>query len=79
MYVYIYKCNVNMLYDGRSIKIWDLESKSVVAELAPEDIPPTGPKALRVACVSLCWSADGNWLYSGYTDGAIRVWGVSVR
>jgi guanine nucleotide-binding protein subunit beta-2-like 1 protein len=51
----------------------------VVAELAPEDIPPTGPKALRVACVSLCWSADGNWLYSGYTDGAIRVWGVSVR
>ena len=33
----------------------------------------------QVACVSLCWSADGNWLYSGYTDGAIRVWGVSVR
>ena len=37
------------------------------------------PRAAQVACVSLCWSADGNWLYSGYTDGAIRVWGVSVR
>ena len=33
---------------GRSIKIWDLESKNIVAELAPEDIPPTGPKAIRV-------------------------------
>ena len=33
---------------GRSIKIWDLESKNIVAELTPEDIPPTGPKAIRV-------------------------------
>lgn len=27
-------------------------------------------------CVSLSWSADGSTLYSGYTDGMIRVWSV---
>jgi len=62
----------------KSIKVWDLESKNVVADLTPEDVPPTGRKALKVACQSLCWSADGSWLYSGYTDGNIRVWMVSA-
>ena len=28
-------------------------------------------------CVSLAWSVDGLTLYSGYTDGKIRVWTVS--
>jgi guanine nucleotide-binding protein subunit beta-2-like 1 protein len=27
-------------------------------------------------CVSLQWSADGQTLYSGYTDGILRVWAV---
>ena len=58
------------------IKIWDLESKSVVVELRP-DLPPVGKKALQHYCVSLNWSADGSILYSGYTDGAIRVWSVT--
>jgi len=60
-----------------SIKIWDLESKNIVADLVPEDIVPGGPKSVKIACISLCWSADGNSLYSGYTDGCIRVWGVT--
>jgi guanine nucleotide-binding protein subunit beta-2-like 1 protein len=30
-------------------------------------------------CVSLAWSADGATLYSGYTDGIVRVWGVGGR
>jgi guanine nucleotide-binding protein subunit beta-2-like 1 protein len=25
-------------------------------------------------CISLAWSADGNCLFSGYTDSLIRVW-----
>eukprot|EP01010_Urceolus_cornutus_P000348 NODE_1047_length_1143_cov_3371.956124_g798_i0.p1 GENE.NODE_1047_length_1143_cov_3371.956124_g798_i0~~NODE_1047_length_1143_cov_3371.956124_g798_i0.p1 ORF type:complete len:319 (-),score=62.26 NODE_1047_length_1143_cov_3371.956124_g798_i0:116-1072(-) len=58
-----------------SIKIWDLESKTVVAELVPE-LPGIKKKAKPV-CVSLQWSADGSILYSGYTDSTIRVWGVS--
>ena len=59
------------------IKIWDLESKSIVDELTP-DFPPIGKKAMPHFCISLCWSADGSTLYSGYTDGNIRVWAVGI-
>lgn len=58
------------------VKIWDLESKSIVAELRPE-FPMVGKKAQVPYCVSLNWSADGSTLYTGYTDGIIRVWAVS--
>ena len=27
-------------------------------------------------CTSVAWSADGATLYTGYTDGIIRVWSV---
>ena len=57
------------------IKIWDLESKVVVAELKPE-FPVLGKKAQEPYCISLAWSADGSTLYSGYTDSVIRVWTV---
>jgi len=57
------------------IKIWDLESKVVVAELKP-DFPVVGKKAQTPHCISLCWSADGATLFSGYTDNEIRVWAV---
>mgnify|MGYP001993550091 FL=1 len=59
------------------IKIWDLESKSIVDELTP-DFPPIGKKAMPHYCISLCWSADGSTLFSGYTDGNIRVWAVGI-
>ena len=59
------------------IKIWDLESKSIVDELTP-DFPPVGKKAMVHHCISLCWSADGATLFSGYTDGNIRVWSVGI-
>ncbi|ORX91219.1 WD40 repeat-like protein [Basidiobolus meristosporus CBS 931.73] len=58
-----------------SIKIWDLESKSVVDELRPEFVG-VGRKSNDPYCVSLAWSADGNTLFSGYTDNEIRVWQV---
>ncbi|KAK9811085.1 hypothetical protein WJX73_001483 [Symbiochloris irregularis] len=62
------------------IKIWDLESKSIVDELRipQESLPQPGKKgrALIPFCVSLCWSADGATLFSGYTDGVVRVWSV---
>jgi len=59
------------------IKIWDLESKSIVDELRPE-MPQVGKKAMVHYCLSLCWSADGSTLFSGYTDGNIRVWSVGI-
>jgi guanine nucleotide-binding protein subunit beta-2-like 1 protein len=56
----------------QAIRIWDLESKAVVAELVPE----TQKKSIKPECISLAWSADGTVLYSGYTDNTIRIWGV---
>jgi guanine nucleotide-binding protein subunit beta-2-like 1 protein len=62
---------------SQCIKIWDLESKVVVDELHPE-FPPLGRKAMEPYCCSLCWSADGTTLFSGYTDCVIRVWHVGM-
>ncbi|KAL5726678.1 Guanine nucleotide-binding protein subunit beta [Ranunculus cassubicifolius] len=56
-----------------SVKIWDLESKIVVQELKP-DVQPGKNQILY--CTSLNWSSDGSTLFTGYTDGAIRVWGI---
>lgn len=59
-----------------SIKIWDLESKSVVADLN-KNVPEFGAKSLNPACTSLAWSADGSVLFAGYTDNAVRAWEVA--
>jgi len=61
---------------GGSIKIWDLESKSVVDELKPEVISISA-KAKGPDCTCLAWSADGQTLFAGYTDNLIRVWHVT--
>jgi guanine nucleotide-binding protein subunit beta-2-like 1 protein len=57
-----------------TIKIWDLENKSVVVELKPEFAE--SKKGQTPQCISLAWSADGQTLISGYTDNKIRVWSV---
>ncbi len=62
----------------KHITIWDLESKAVVAELSPE-WEERSRKALTPYCTCLAWSADGSTLFSGYTDGAVRVWAVSSQ
>jgi len=61
---------------GASIKIWDLESKSVVDTLTPESHVSLSSKAKQPDCISLAWSADGQTLFAGYTDNLIRVWTV---
>jgi len=53
------------------VKIFDLESKSIVDELKAET---DGSAAI---CVSLAWSADGHTLFGGFTDNLVRVWTVS--
>ncbi|XP_031105431.1 guanine nucleotide-binding protein subunit beta-like protein [Ipomoea triloba] len=68
-----------------SIKIWDLESKSIVVDLRVDlkqesemsaEGTTTAAKNKIIFCTSLSWSADGSTLFSGYTDGVIRVWGI---
>ncbi|KAG8387609.1 hypothetical protein BUALT_Bualt02G0039000 [Buddleja alternifolia] len=67
-----------------SIKIWDLETKSFIVDLkvdlkqesetATDDGAASKNKILHCTC--LTWSADGTTLFSGYTDGVVRVWGI---
>jgi len=59
-----------------SIKIWDLESKGMVDELRVE-FNSVGKNAQVPYCISLAWSADGSYLYAGYTDNLIRVYHVN--
>ncbi|KAK6796768.1 hypothetical protein RDI58_004469 [Solanum bulbocastanum] len=65
-----------------SIKIWDLESKSIVVDLRV-DLKQESEMAANESgnapknCTSLSWSADGSTFFSGYTDGLIRVLGVT--
>lgn len=61
---------------GSSIKVWDLEKKEVVVELTPE-FDHVGKKSQPPQCIALAWSADGQTLFSGYTDNHIRAWQVS--
>jgi len=60
------------------IKIWDLESKGVVADLT-KDFTDFNPTQLtpNPGALSLAWSLDGSTLYAGYTDNLVRVWAVS--
>ena len=51
-----------------SIKIWDLETKTVADEVKSEK-----------ACTSLAWSADGQTLFAGFTEHQIRVFEVRQR
>jgi len=65
---------------GPSIKIWDLENKVVVDELKPQLFTQsTKREGAEPDCTSLAWSADGQTLFAGYTDGLIRVWSISVN
>jgi guanine nucleotide-binding protein subunit beta-2-like 1 protein len=57
-----------------SIKIWDLENKNVLEELQAMNAPKSGIPW----CVSLTWSADGNMLFAGSTDGKIYVYEVGT-
>lgn len=60
---------------GSSIKVWDLETKAIVDELEP-NFMNVGKRGLKPECTCLAWSADGQTLYSGYTDSVIRAWQV---
>jgi len=57
-----------------SIKVWDLENKNVLDELSSKEPPKSGIPW----CISLTWSADGNILFAGSTDGSIYVYEIAA-
>jgi guanine nucleotide-binding protein subunit beta-2-like 1 protein len=58
------------------VKIFDLESKSIVDELKPA-YTEVREEARQPECVSIAWSADGQTLFAGFTDNYLRVWTVT--
>jgi len=56
-----------------AVKIWDLESKSLVADLT-KNHPDFQAKSANPAALTVAWSADGSTLFAGYSDNLIRVW-----
>jgi guanine nucleotide-binding protein subunit beta-2-like 1 protein len=58
------------------IKIFDLESKSIVDEIKPDFTDLDTKKAKVPECTSLAWSPDGGTLFAGYTDNLVRVYAV---
>lgn len=59
-----------------SIKVWDLESKVVLADIRLEPPLEIGKRYTPAYCSSLAWSADGSTLFAGCTDNQIRVYTV---
>jgi len=58
-----------------AVRIWDLESKTLVAELN-KNHPDFQAKIANPACLTVAWSHDGSTLFAGYSDNLIRVWEV---
>lgn len=57
----------------KAICVWDLESKNLVDEIKLEK--EHGQQ--DAYCISLAWSADGQTLYAGYTDGVVRAFATT--
>ena len=57
------------------IKIFDLESKSIVDELKPEGGQAGGALPTNPEAISLAWSADGQTLFAGYTGPSLSMRG----
>nr|CAG8439039.1 3684_t:CDS:2 [Entrophospora candida] len=51
---------------GSIIRVWDLETKSIVDDLKPHFME-TGESSKEPNCISLAWSSDGVTLFAGYT------------
>ena len=49
--------------------------RSIVDELKPAY--EIADEARQPECVSIAWSSDGQTLFAGFTDNALRVWTVT--
>ena len=54
-------------FDG-SLCIWDKRQPSVVAKMAPHNVPPW--------CMNACWSPDGNTIYAGRRNGTVDEYNI---
>jgi len=63
---------------NKGISVWDLETKSLVANLNSTTVLDFQNKGKDEPIpISLAWSVDGHTLFAGYTDSNIRVFEVN--
>jgi len=63
---------------NKGISVWDLENKSLVANLNSTTVLDFQSKNKEEPVpISLSWSTDGHTLFAGYTDSNIRVFEVN--
>ena len=60
--------------ENNVVELWDLSSDSMVAEFVR-----AGGELIDAISESVAFSDDGQWLASGYGDGAIKVWNIQTR
>jgi len=62
---------------NKGISIWDLENRSLVANLNSTTVTDFQQKTKAEPIpISLAWNAEGNTLFAGYTDNLVRVFEV---
>lgn len=59
------------------IKVWDLDSKTLINTFSPEVFAKDGKTKIRSpAALSVAWNSNGDILYGGYSDGVVRAYAV---
>lgn len=58
---------------SKGIKIWDLESKTIIERLKVA-VPNNEIFKNEVICTSMNWTIDGNLFLSGFVDGQLKIW-----
>ncbi|AEA39105.1 guanine nucleotide-binding protein beta SU like protein (nucleomorph) [Cryptomonas paramecium] len=57
---------------SKGVKIWDLESK-VMIEKVKADLPGYDMFKNKPMSMSINWTADGNFFFSGFIDGELKI------
>nr|UXY87991.1 guanine nucleotide-binding protein beta SU like protein [Cryptomonas curvata] len=58
---------------SKGIKIWDLESKTIIEKLKV-GISNSENSKNKVNCTAINWTIDGNLFLSGFIDGQLKIW-----
>jgi len=59
------------------IKIYDLPNKKFIDNYTATSLDGKNRNTAQIGCTSLVWSKNQQHLYAGFTDGYIRVLGVT--
>lgn len=62
---------------SKGIKIWDLESKTIIEKFKTTISDPANLKKQTI-CTAINWTIDGNLFLSGFVDGQLKIWSYEL-